>query len=110
MKKLVRHSEGLYDAQVRILEAEVDSLRGRWQHALQKYDQATEKADEEKLYMLTGIAHEQAANTLNSEGLHAEGMMHLASAIEAFQTWGAAAKVKQLSYRMANLRVIPPRS
>jgi predicted ATPase len=109
LKKAVRHSGGVYDSQVSILEAEVDALSGKWQSALVKYNQAIERASEEKLHMLTGIAHERVANLLISERLHSESMMHLASATEAFEAWEANAKVKQLSNRIASMRVIPPR-
>ncbi|KAL3921914.1 MAG: hypothetical protein SGILL_002491 [Bacillariaceae sp.] len=104
LKKATRHSQGRYDPQIRILEAEIDALRGKFSAAVLKYEAAIELAQHDSLHMLIGIAHERAARVFIDVYHRSRSVNHLECASEAFETWGATAKVQQLSTLLSAVR------
>ena len=103
LKRATRNSLGRYDPQIRILEAEVDALGGKWTAAVLKYESAIELAQRDDLHMLIGIAHERVATIFMNAGGHSSSVQRLESASASFETWGATAKVQQLSMRLSSM-------
>ncbi|CAB9507654.1 expressed unknown protein [Seminavis robusta] len=97
LKSLVRSSEGRYDPQVCILEAEALGVRGETDAAVAKFQLAIDLARDQNLHAIVGLACERAWTILQQAGSCVEASKYLVQATEAFQKWGADAKVKQLA-------------
>lgn len=96
LKRFARSSEGRYDPQILILEAEVAGICGKVDAAVCKFQRAIDIAQGEGLHILVGIASERASLTFLNACRYEEANACLVRAAEAFQSWGADAKLKRL--------------
>ncbi|CAB9513904.1 Histidine kinase [Seminavis robusta] len=102
-KRHVRFSEGRYDAVLHILQAEIYGIRGRTRTAVATFQDAVDCARAEGLTSLMRLASERAAALLSKVGRWKEAKMHLEKAADAYQCWGADAKVEKLLLRLKEL-------
>ena len=87
-----------YRNKVSLLEAEISSVSGRVDEALVKYDDAVRWAQKEKILSEVGLAHERAGLLLRRVGRFEEAARQRHFAVEAYQQWGAQAKLQYLRY------------
>lgn len=99
LRKRLPFSEENYFHRVALLEAEEAMSLNRREVALDKYQQAIDAAGEQSFWMEQGIACERMSVCL-SDGkneLSDESVERLLEAKQAYENWGATAKVNQLN-------------
>jgi signal transduction histidine kinase len=79
-----------------LVSAEIARLQGRDFEAQQRYQQAIQSAHDNQFIQNEAIAHELAAKFYLTHGFEEYATLHLTKAHQAYQSWGALAKVKHL--------------
>ena len=82
-----------------LVEAEIARIFGRWQEAIDLYDQAIASAKEQEFIQNEAIANELAAKFWLEKGKEAFAQIYLKNAHQCYQLWGAKDKVKDLDRR-----------
>jgi predicted ATPase/class 3 adenylate cyclase len=86
-----------------LLEAETARVRGQLSSALKHYNRAIELAEEQGLTQLVGLANERAALCCIANEQRRLATWYLGCAREAYNKWGATAKVAWLEREYATL-------
>lgn len=86
-----------------LLRAEILRLEGNDSAAAEHYEQAIAFSRSGQFEHINGVAHELAASFASARGLSVAAEAYLKGAINAWQRWGADAKVRQLESRHAYL-------
>ncbi|MGB9097281.1 AAA family ATPase [Erwinia sp.] len=86
-----------------LLMAEILRLEGKDSAAAEQYEEAIALSRSGQFEHMTGVAHEIAASFASARGLTVAAEAYLKGAINAWQRWGAEAKVRQLASRHAHL-------
>lgn len=102
LKTLASYSDHNFTPHLYILEAEIAVAKGHFHQGLAKFNDAIVRARNEKLWQQAGLAYERAARALLRKGRLEEGMVSLEKAMEAYQQWGADAKVASLRTQIAS--------
>ena len=79
-----------------LVAAEMARLEGRWQDAMQLYEQAIESAREGGFVQNEALANEVAARFYLGRGFETIAYAYLRNARNCYERWGALGKVKQL--------------
>jgi predicted ATPase len=95
-----RSSNGRYDAQIHMLEAEIAGIKGKTDEAITKFAQVLDCAHKEGFANLAALAHERAAALLVDAGRPKQARAHLVQAVREYKLWGADAKVAQLLVKL----------
>ncbi len=92
-----------YASRFALLQAEIAGLDGRDSDAMAKYQRAIDHARAIGFLHLYALACERAAAFYASRSLTLAAQAHLIQAREAYEKWGAKAKVRQLDRRHPDL-------
>ena len=79
-----------------LVAAEMARLEGRWQDAMQLYEQAIDSAREGGFVQNEALANEVAARFYLGRGFETIAYAYLGNARNCYERWGALGKVKQL--------------
>ncbi|MEN7529377.1 MULTISPECIES: AAA family ATPase [unclassified Cupriavidus] len=79
-----------------LIDAEIARLGGETTQAMSLYEEAATLARERGFWHVAAIAHERASTHCDSLNLGLAATAHRQFALEAYRTWGATAKVRQL--------------
>ena len=79
-----------------LIEAEIARISGKWQDAIDLYDQAIASANEQEFIQNEALANELAAKFWLEKGKEAFAQIYLKNAHQCYQLWGAKDKVKDL--------------
>ena len=82
-----------------LVAAEMARISGRWQAAMNLYDQAIESAREHEFGQVEALANELAARFWFAQGKASFAQLYLTKARQSYQDWGAKRKVEALDER-----------
>ncbi|GKY93905.1 hypothetical protein MPSEU_000357400 [Mayamaea pseudoterrestris] len=103
LQSIASYSEHNFTTHVFLVEAEMAIAKGKFSLGMMKYNHAIVRANDEALWHLAGLSHERAAKALRDHGkATAKANAHLEKAIDAYETWGAMAKVARLRATMGS--------
>lgn len=86
-----------------LLNAEIQRLKGNTTLAAEQYERAVSLSRQGRFDHINGLAYELAARFAASCGLHVATEAYLKGAINAWERWGAGAKVRQLEVQQPHL-------
>ncbi|MEO6743729.1 MAG: AAA family ATPase [Caldimonas sp.] len=93
---LAGHCAVNYRSQTLLLAAQIARLEGRDAEALEHLGAAIEFAASNTQPLYEGLSHELAARLRTARAEPRLARLHLDAAVDAYRTWGAAAKVERL--------------
>jgi PAS domain S-box-containing protein len=79
-----------------LVAAEMSSISGEWQQAMDLYDRAIESAREHEFVQNEALGNELAAKFWLRQGKENFGKLYIRKAYQGYQIWGAKRKVKLL--------------
>ncbi|CAN5469281.1 AAA family ATPase [soil metagenome] len=97
-----------YEHRLRLVEAEVARVRGDVERALSLYDQSAQIAARWEFLIEEGLSNELAARTCAAHGMHDRARTYAMKAMECYERWGAAGKIRLLQQRYPELIVRTP--
>ncbi|MDF5715368.1 MAG: ATP-binding protein [Rhizonema sp. NSF051] len=86
-----------------LVAAEIARISGRWQEAIDLYDQAIESAREHEFIQDEALANELAAKFWLAKGKEEFAQVYLKKAHQGYQIWGAKRKVEDLDEQYPQL-------
>lgn len=96
LKKQIKFSLNRYDGHVYFLQAEIAGIQGRTNEAIEMFQRATDFLSKEGFFNIAGLANERAAALLCDSSRAKESETFFLRATDAYQQWGAWAKVDLL--------------
>ncbi|HEY9596601.1 MAG TPA: serine/threonine-protein kinase PknK, partial [Cyanophyceae cyanobacterium] len=86
-----------------LVSAEMARISGKWQEAMELYDQAIESAKEHEFIQNEALANELAAKFWLARGKEEFAKIYLNKARQCYQIWGATRKVENLDRQYTQL-------